>query len=37
MKTLFALVFKLSQSAEHNWQKIRGFDALKILSKVSIL
>lgn len=28
-KTLSALVFKLAQSAEKNWQKIRGFDALK--------
>jgi transposase-like protein len=28
-KTLSSLVFKLAQSAEKNWQKIRGFDELK--------
>lgn len=28
-KTLSSLVFKLTQSAQKNWQKIRGFDELK--------
>lgn len=32
-KTLSSLVFKLAQSAEKNWQKIRGFDALKNVIK----